>query len=97
MRVEKRHLDKLGTTSASVLVNEVIDQHEVGLLFVDGELAEKLEPGRHAFWAVGRKIRIVNVDLPSDGISTARFSGHQRRPDGVPARRLKHHRRPFAA
>lgn len=63
MRIEKKHLEQLGTTSASVLINEVIDQYETGLLFVDGELTEKLGPGRHAFWAVGRKPRIVKVDM----------------------------------
>jgi len=63
MRVDKKHLDKLAATRASVLVNEVIDQYEMGLLFVDGELEEKLEPGRHAFWAVGRKLRIAKVDM----------------------------------
>ena len=34
-----------------------------GLLFIDGDLVERLKPGQHAFWAIGRKVRIEKVDL----------------------------------
>lgn len=37
--------------------------HEAGLLFIDGKLAERLAPGRHAFWQVGRTERIAKLDL----------------------------------
>jgi len=40
----------------------VIASHETSLLFVDGDFVEELAPGRHAFWAVGREVRIVKVD-----------------------------------
>ncbi len=32
-------------------------------MFVDGELKERLKPGRHAFWQVGRAVRVAKVDL----------------------------------
>jgi len=64
LRVAKRHLDKLDATrSGNVLVVAVIEAHEAGLLFVDGELKERLRPGRHAFWQVGRTVRIAKMDL----------------------------------
>src|SRR5690606_24377003 len=45
------------------IVSTVVDAHEAGLLFVDGVLTERLAPGRHAFWSVGRTIRIAKIDM----------------------------------
>ncbi|HKF68065.1 MAG TPA: slipin family protein, partial [Vicinamibacterales bacterium] len=39
-----------------------VEAHEAGLLFVDGKLTERLPSGRHAFWAVGRTVKIQKVD-----------------------------------
>ena len=64
LRVEKRHLDKLDATrSGGAIATTVVEAHEAGLLFVDGVLTERLGPGRHAFWSVGRNVRIAKVDL----------------------------------
>lgn len=64
LRVEKRHLDKLDAARAGgAIVTAVIDASQAGLLFVDGVLVERLGPGRHAFWSVGRTVRIALVDL----------------------------------
>lgn len=64
LRVEKRHLDKLDAARAGgALVATVVEANEAGLLFVDGVFTERLAPGRHAFWAVGRQIRVVKMDL----------------------------------
>jgi regulator of protease activity HflC (stomatin/prohibitin superfamily) len=41
----------------------VVESHEAGLLSIDGRFVERLAPGRHAFWTVGRKIEIKRVDL----------------------------------
>jgi regulator of protease activity HflC (stomatin/prohibitin superfamily) len=41
----------------------LIEAHEAGLLYIDGRLIERLEPGRHAFWAVDRKVEIKRLDL----------------------------------
>ena len=41
----------------------VVEAHEAGLLFIDGKLTERLPAGRHAFWAVGRTVKIQKVDM----------------------------------
>jgi regulator of protease activity HflC (stomatin/prohibitin superfamily) len=61
-RVAKRHLDRLDLARAPIIVHAVVEAHEAGLLFVDGKLTERLPAGRHAFWAVGRAIKIQKVD-----------------------------------
>jgi regulator of protease activity HflC (stomatin/prohibitin superfamily) len=64
LRVEKRHLDKLDPVRAGgAIVTAVVEQNESGMLYVDGVQTESLKPGRHAFWAVGRTVRIGKVDL----------------------------------
>jgi regulator of protease activity HflC (stomatin/prohibitin superfamily) len=63
VRVAKRHLDKLDPArSAAMVVNAVVEAHEAGLLFIDGKLVERLPAGRHAFWAVGRTVKVAKVD-----------------------------------
>ena len=62
VRVAKRHLDKLDLARAPLVVHGVVEAHEAGLLFVDGKLVERLPAGRHAFWAVGRTVKIGKVD-----------------------------------
>jgi regulator of protease activity HflC (stomatin/prohibitin superfamily) len=47
---------------AAILVREVPEAH-VGLLFVDGQLARELTSGVHAFWKIGRNLRVGLVDL----------------------------------
>ncbi len=63
LRVEKRHLDRLDLARSTIVVHATVDAHEAGLLFIDGVLKEKLGPGRHAFWNVGRQVKIAKVDL----------------------------------
>ena len=62
VRVAKRHLDKLDPVRMPMVVQAQVDAHEAGLLFVDGKLTERLPAGRHAFWAVGRTVKIQKVD-----------------------------------
>jgi regulator of protease activity HflC (stomatin/prohibitin superfamily) len=62
VRVAKRHLDKLDLARLPMIVHAVVEAHEAGLLFVDGKLFERLPAGRHAFWAVGRTVKIQKVD-----------------------------------
>jgi len=57
------HLDKMDLTRNTLVVSAVVEAHEAGLLFIDGKLSERLAPGRHAFWNVGRTVRIQKVDL----------------------------------
>ncbi|MBI1383738.1 MAG: slipin family protein [Rhizobiales bacterium] len=63
LQVDPKHLKRMDLKSSSVVVHEIINAHEIGLLFVDGELIDELAPGRHAFWAVGRTIRIAKLDM----------------------------------
>ncbi|MGE0697991.1 MAG: slipin family protein [Hyphomicrobiaceae bacterium] len=63
LRVEKRHLDRLDLARSTLVVHATVEAHEAGLLFVDGVLKERLGPGRHAFWNVGRQVRVGKVDL----------------------------------
>jgi regulator of protease activity HflC (stomatin/prohibitin superfamily) len=62
-RIAKAHLNKLDTTRMSVAVTGIVEAHETALLIVDGELKERLGPGRYAYWSVGRTIRIAKIDL----------------------------------
>jgi hypothetical protein len=62
VRVAKRHLDRLDLGRMPIVVHGIVEAHEAGLLFIDGKLVERLPAGRHAFWAVGRTIKIQKVD-----------------------------------
>lgn len=61
-RVAKKHLDKMDLRGSTV-VQAIVEAHEAGLLFIDGQLKERLHPGRHAFWQIGRTVKIAKVDL----------------------------------
>lgn len=63
MRVAKAHLDRMDLARNPVVTHAIVGAHEAGLLIVDGKLVERLEPGRHAFWQVGRTVAITKVDL----------------------------------
>jgi regulator of protease activity HflC (stomatin/prohibitin superfamily) len=41
----------------------LVEAHELGILFQNGEIAEILKPGSYAYWAVDRQIRIVRYDM----------------------------------
>ncbi|MEZ5850622.1 MAG: slipin family protein [Hyphomicrobiaceae bacterium] len=63
MRVARQHLDRLDLARSTLVVHGTVEAHEAGLLFVDGQLRERLAPGRYAFWNVNRVVRIAKVDL----------------------------------
>jgi regulator of protease activity HflC (stomatin/prohibitin superfamily) len=62
-RVSARHLAMIERTRSTVVTEAVVENHEAGLLYVEGRLVERLAPGRHAFWIVGRKIEVKRLDL----------------------------------
>jgi regulator of protease activity HflC (stomatin/prohibitin superfamily) len=62
-RVSARHLAMTDRTRALIVTEAVVENHEAGLLYIDGRLVERLSPGRHAFWNVGRKIEVKRLDL----------------------------------
>jgi regulator of protease activity HflC (stomatin/prohibitin superfamily) len=60
--ITERQARRSSAFDAAILVREVPEAH-VGLLFVDGQLARELPPGVHAFWKIGRNLRVELVDL----------------------------------
>jgi regulator of protease activity HflC (stomatin/prohibitin superfamily) len=62
-RVSARHLAMIERNRPTVVTEAVVENHEAGLLFVEGRLTERLAPGRHAFWVAGRKIEVKRLDL----------------------------------
>jgi regulator of protease activity HflC (stomatin/prohibitin superfamily) len=62
-RVSARHLAMIERNRPTVVSEAVVENHEAGLLYVEGRLVERLAPGRHAFWVVGRKIEVKRLDL----------------------------------
>ena len=62
-RVTARHLAMIERNRSTVVTEAVVENHEAGLLYVEGRLVERLAPGRHAFWTVGRKIEVKRLDL----------------------------------
>ncbi len=63
IKVEKEDLNAIQTSTTTLVQDVTVNQHEAGLLFVDGELKEELDPGRHAFWAVHHQVRVETLDL----------------------------------
>jgi regulator of protease activity HflC (stomatin/prohibitin superfamily) len=62
-RVSARHIAMTDRTRLTLVTEAVVENHEAGLLYVEGRLVERLAPGRHAFWNVGRKIEVKRLDL----------------------------------
>jgi regulator of protease activity HflC (stomatin/prohibitin superfamily) len=61
--VASRHLDQVNRTSNIYLMETVVENHEAGLLHVEGRLVRRLPPGRHAHWKVNRKVEVKRLDL----------------------------------
>ena len=63
-KVAPRHLTMVDARRATRIVAEtVVENHEAGLLYVEGRLVERLAPGRHAYWTVDRKVEVKRLDL----------------------------------
>jgi regulator of protease activity HflC (stomatin/prohibitin superfamily) len=62
-KVAPRHLKIVSRERNPYLTEVVIENHEAGLLYVEGRLVERLAPGRHAFWTVERKVEVKRLDL----------------------------------
>jgi len=62
-KVAARHLAMVARERNAYVAEHVVENHEAGLLYVEGKLVERLAPGRHAFWTVGRKIEVKRLDL----------------------------------
>ena len=62
-KVAPRHLAMIDRTRPVYLSETVIENHEAGLLYVEGRFVERLAPGRHAYWSVDRKVEVKRLDL----------------------------------
>jgi regulator of protease activity HflC (stomatin/prohibitin superfamily) len=62
-RVSAHHLAMIERNRPTIATEAVVENHEAGLLYVEGRLTERLAPGRHAFWVVGRKVEVKRLDL----------------------------------
>jgi regulator of protease activity HflC (stomatin/prohibitin superfamily) len=62
-KVDPRHLAMVARERNLLVTEHVVENHEAGLLYVEGRLTERLAPGRHAFWTVGRRIEVKRFDL----------------------------------
>src|SRR6185437_5619065 len=58
-----RHLAMVNRTHNQYLAETVVENHEAGLLYVEGRLVERLAPGRHAYWTVHRTVEVKRLDL----------------------------------
>jgi regulator of protease activity HflC (stomatin/prohibitin superfamily) len=62
-RVAPRHLTLLDRARIPYLTETVVENHEAGLLTIEGRLVARLPPGRHAYWTVNRKVEVKRIDL----------------------------------
>ncbi len=62
-KAEPRHLKMVGRERNAYLTEVVVENHEAGLLNVEGRFIERLAPGRHSFWVVDRKVEVKRLDL----------------------------------
>jgi regulator of protease activity HflC (stomatin/prohibitin superfamily) len=59
VRQAGRELAALGR----LVTTSVVENHEAGLLYVEGRLVQRLAPGRHTYWTVDRKVEVKRLDL----------------------------------
>src|SRR5207244_6516213 len=59
----RKHLAMVERQRNMLIAEHVVENHEAGLLYVEGRLVERLAPGRHAFWTSGRKIEVKRLDM----------------------------------
>jgi regulator of protease activity HflC (stomatin/prohibitin superfamily) len=62
-KVKPKHLAMILRERNTLVAEHIVENHEAGLLYVEGRLVERLAPGRHAFWTPGRKIEVKRLDL----------------------------------
>ncbi len=62
-KVSPRHLAMIARERNTLVAEHVVENHEAGLLYVEGRLVERLAAGRHALWTAGRKIEVKRLDL----------------------------------
>jgi regulator of protease activity HflC (stomatin/prohibitin superfamily) len=63
LKVAQRHLAMIARERNTLVAETVIENHEAGLLHVEGRLVQRLGAGRHAYWIAGRKVEVKRLDL----------------------------------
>jgi regulator of protease activity HflC (stomatin/prohibitin superfamily) len=61
--VDPRHLTLIDRTKTAYVSETIVESHEAGLLYLEGKLVARLQPGRHAYWTVNRKVEVKRLDL----------------------------------
>ncbi len=62
-RVDRRMFDAWASLAGRAIAWEMVNHSEAGLVVIDGELVERVGPGRHAYWAFNRTVAVTRVDL----------------------------------
>ena len=62
-KLAPRHLTLVDRARNPYVAETVVENHEAGLLYVEGRLVERLSAGRHAYWTVNRKVEVKRLDL----------------------------------
>ena len=61
--VSPQHLTLFASANTRFMSETVVENHEAGLLYLEGRLVQRLAPGRHTYWNVNRKIDVKCIDL----------------------------------
>lgn len=62
-RIDPLEADRWARLAGLAITQAQIASHEAGILHLDGLQSGRLGPGRHAFWAATRAVRVVKHDL----------------------------------
>ena len=62
-KVTPRHLALFERLKATYIHDAIVEDHEAGLLYIEGKFIERLPPGRHTYWTVNRKVEVKRIDL----------------------------------
>lgn len=62
-KVAPRYLTVVERQRNPYVAETVVENHEAGLLYIEGRLVERLAPGRHAYRTVNRKVEVKRLDL----------------------------------
>jgi regulator of protease activity HflC (stomatin/prohibitin superfamily) len=61
--VSPQHLTLFVSARTRYMSETIVENHEAGLLYLEGRLVQRLAPGRHTYWNVNRKVEVKRVDL----------------------------------
>lgn len=61
--LDRNALNALATVSPRFITRITVPSGFEGLVYVDGDLRERLKPGVHAYWSVVREVDLVTLDL----------------------------------